>query len=271
MFRLSRLLPIALCLFFSNPFFGQHDARQVVSGIVLKNDKAALPTADFLQSLKNDWGLQPDSVTEKDGTVVFYAGNALVMLAQLDYPVSTTDLAAPIGISWLWKNARAEVPLHQSQLVISVMSNGIPPLQLYMIFTRVAACALDHSNASGLFMNNQYLLLPKGFYLESARNMTDTALPAYLWVYFGMLQDGKQSSGYTYGLSAFGLQEMEVFNSARSVSEVHAFLYDVAQDCLLKNRQLQAGETVRGTGSSDIPVKIDKAKMIEGTTIQLLF
>lgn len=251
--------------------FAQTPDRQVVTGMILKNDKAAFDSKGFLAALKSEWKTAADSVSEKDGTLVFISGTAVVMLANMDYGVPATDLAAPAGISWLWKTAKTEALRNQSHLVLSVIGPSGQAAKLYKLFTRVAACALQHANASGVFMNNQYLLLPKGYYLESARNMTDASLPLYLWVYFGILQENGRSSGYTYGLSEFGLEEMEIVDSQQSVQEAHAFLYDAAHDCVLYSRRVAEGDKVVGSEGQIVIAHRSAAKFVEGMTVKLDF
>lgn len=265
----SIFFALALCLCL--PALAQSTDRQVVTGMVLKNDKAKFDSKTFLAALKTDWKVPTDSVSEKDGTLVFISGNAVVMLANMDYAVPTVDLAAPAGISWLWKNAETEALRNQSHLVISVIGNAGQATHLHKLFTKITACALANSNASGVFMNSQYLLIPKGYYIEAARNMTDAELPIYLWVYFGLLQDKGTSSGYTYGLAEFGLPEIEVVETTMPVQEAHAFLYDVTHEVILYNRRLKDGDKVSGSENQQVTVHLSPAKFLEGTTVKLTY
>lgn len=212
--------------------------REIVSGMVLLNDKNLFDSKVFFANLNKDWHMKADSISEKEHTIVFISSNTIVMLSQLDYPIPQSDIAAAAGISWLWKNAETEAPKHSAQLVVSVIGGSGQTVVLHKIFSKIAACALASSNSSGIYMPNSYLLLSKGYYVESARNMNEATLPLYLWVYFGVLQDKNMSSGYTYGLRAFGLQEMEIVNSSHPVAEVHACLYDAAQSVVKKNQRL---------------------------------
>jgi hypothetical protein len=268
-FTQSIFFVLALCLCL--PVFAQTTDRQVIAGMVLKNDKAKFDSKAFFATLKTEWKVVADSVSEKDGTLVFISGNAVVMLANMDYAVPTVDLAAPAGISWLWKNAETEALRNQSHLVISVIGGTGQATALHKLFTKVTACALANSNSSGIFMNSQYLLIPKGYYIEAARNMTDATLPIYLWVYFGLLQDKGMSSGYTYGLTEFGMNEIEIVDSQMPVQEAHAFLYDVTHEVILYNKHLKDGDKVSGSENQQVTVRLSPAKFLEGNTVKLSY
>ena len=162
--------------------------KQIVSGMVLKNDKAAFDYKAFLSDLSSDWKIKADSVSFKDQTLVFVCQNAVVMIANMDYPLPKAEIASAAEISWLWKSAELDAPRHQSYLLVSVIGKPGQALSLYKLFTKIAACSLENTNSSGVYMHNQYLLLSKGYYSEAAKNMNEAALPVYLWVYFGILQ-----------------------------------------------------------------------------------
>lgn len=244
---------------------------KVVSGSILLNDKTAPDFKAILAALRSDWKLRTDSLNIGDKTVVFSTPDATVMLAYLDYPVSAAEVRFAAEISWLWKNAETEAPKHQAQLVISVVGNGSRMLDLYKLFTKVAAGALGKTRALGIHLGSQHLLLTKGYFTETARTMSDESLPLYCWVYFGLLQENGKNSGYTHGLQEFGLQEMEVVQSELSLQDVHAKLYEATQYVVRYNVHLQDGQTVPTSEGQKIPVKRSNAVFLEGQTLKLIF
>jgi Domain of unknown function (DUF4261) len=248
--------------------------KQVVIGQILKNDKAAFDSKSFLSALGADWKVKTDSISNKGQTLVFTSGNLVVTIANMDYALPPADIAAAAEISWLWKTAEIDAARHKSYLQISVIGTPGQTVKLYKLFTKVAACALENSNASGIFLQNQYLLLSKGYFTEAAKNMTDDNLPVYLWVYFGILQEKGKSSGYTYGLKEFGMQEIEIVNSDHSLQEVHACIVDATQFVLMSNKRLQDGEEVSGGDgevAQKIKVNLSDGAFLEGKTLKLRF
>lgn len=245
-------------------------SQKVVTGMVLLNDKATPDAQQILTALRTEWKLKTDSVSIADKTVVFSVPGATVMLAHLEYPVAAAQVQSAAGISWLWKNAGPEVAQHQSQLVISVIGSSNRTLDLYKVFTKVAAAALSKTNSSGVFLNSQYMLSSKSFFTSAAKNMMqEQSLPIYCWVYFGMLQEDNLNSGYTYGMAEFGMPDMEIVKSAHSNQEVHATLYDAAQTIILYNLHLQDGQQVTTAEDIKITVKKMPGAMLEGDVLRL--
>jgi len=157
-------------------------------------------------------------------------------------------------------------------VVISVIGSNAHTLDLYKTFTKVAAGVLEHTTASGAYMNSQYLLLPKEFYLTSARNLLkDKNLPVYCWVYMGIMEEATQCSGYTYGLRDFGLEEMEIVKATGSASEIHAVLFDAATSVIQYDTHLQDGQQFTTIEGSKLNVKKSKAAFIDGETFKLEF
>jgi hypothetical protein len=251
----------------------QSGAR-VVSGAVLLNTRTMPKPKEVLDELRGNWKVKTDSVNISDKTVVFSAPEGTVMLAYLDYPVAQNEVYTAASISWLWKNAEAEATRHQAQMVISVLgASQSDPVKLYQLFTRVAGGVLSATDAAGVYMNEELLLLSKGYYLEAAKNMSDDNLPLYCWLYFGLMEeDGGKAGAFTYGLKEFGFPEMEITQSAHSLQEAHAVLYDAAAYVLRYKVHLKDGQQVPLDAGLKIPVTVSKAVYIqEGETIKLSY
>lgn len=271
------ILITAFSAVFSQTVFSQKKeqtpapAQKVVSGVVLLNNKTAPDAKTLLASLKKDWTLKVDSSSVAEKTIVFTGpGAATVMIAFLDYPVPAAEIGTAARISWLWKNGADEALRHQSQVVISVIGTEGKALDLYKLFTAVAGGVLENTNACGVYMADQYLLLSKGFYTSAARNMRDNqTLPLYCWAYFGMTQENDLSSGYTWGLQEFGLSEMEIVNSKQTMADVHAVLYDAAITVVQYNLKLQDGQRFTTLEGQKLTGKRSKGVYQEGETFKI--
>ena len=237
---------------------------KVVTGTVLVNDRTPLDFKTFTTALKTDWGVRVDSVNQAEKTLVVYTPAATVMLANMDYPAPVADIRAAAEAAWLWQNASEEAPRHQSQVVISVIGSTTKPVDLYKLFTRVAAAVLDNTRSCGIYMNSQYVLQSKGFYLQAARNLNEKALPIYCWVFFGMLKQDGGNSAYTYGMKEFGLPDLEIVKSQHSLQEVHAVLHDIVRDALQFNTRLQDGSVVETLEGKKITLKLNNSTFLEG-------
>jgi Domain of unknown function (DUF4261) len=247
--------------------------NKVVTGTILLNNKVAPDAKILLNNLKGAWKLRTDSANVSDKTVVFSTGTETVMIAWLDYPAPAAEVQAAARLSWLWKNAKQEAALHQSQVVISVIGSEKKAVELYKIFTKTAAAVLENTQSSGVFMNSQYLILSKDFYLAAARNtLNDKALPMYCWVYFGMMdEENQKSSGYTYGLREFGLEELEIEHANGTTADTHAVLFDVATSIVLYNTQLKENQVFTTIEGLKVTVRKGKAAFVDGETFKLQY
>jgi len=265
-----------LCLFSQTVFAqktpGSPASRQVVTGSILLNDQTQPDNKAILNALKSDWKVPADSVNIAGKTMVFTVPGATVMIAYLDYPVAPPELLAAAKISWLWPAATEEATRHKAQTVISIIGKPNKALDMYKLFTKVAAAVLENSRASGVFMNSQYLLLPKGFYTAAAHNMLQReTLPLYCWIYFGITQENGTSSGYTFGLEEFGLLDMEIVKATRSREEVHANLYDAVSQLLPYRTILIDGQAFTTSEGEKLSAKRSKGTYVEAETWKLGF
>ena len=269
---MRHLLSFFFILFSITIFAQPANPQHIVTGVVLVNDKAAPDPQQILAALRSDWKMMPDSVSISEKTLLFSVPGASVMIAFLDYPAAAAEVQAAASISWLWKNAGPEIARHQSQVVISILGSSSRTLDMYKALTKVAAVTLEKTNSCGVFLNSQYLVNSKAFFMAGARNMMqEQSLPVYCWIYFGMLQENNLNSGYTFGMAEFGKPDMEIVKSEHSVQEVHAALYDATQSILLYNLQLKDGQEVTNGEDVKIPVKKMKGQMLEGEVLQLQY
>jgi hypothetical protein len=252
-----------LLFVFHTPLYSKQSTEQlVVSGTVILKEKGGLNHKALLSAFKADWNLRVDSVNTSEKTLVFSTNwGVTVMLAYLDYAAAPDEIGAAARLSWLWKTAGEECSNHLAQLVISVIGPANRSLDLHKIFTQTAAAVLENTVSPGIYMDDQYLLLSSGYYIAAARNMVQNqSIPLYCWVYFGRPGDG---NAFTFGLSEFGLPEMEIVNSLHSESEVHATLYDAALSVVKYNSIIQDGQTLTTEEGSAAVVHLIKGTYLE--------
>lgn len=275
--RIPAFFTALLLAFFGTTAFAQKnkpaDAQKIATGTILLNDKSPIDNKAFLAALKTDWGIRTDSVQAADKTLVFsLPNNTTVMIAWLAYPMAPAEIKAAADISIIWPGAAEEAGRHQSQAVVSVIGPASRTVELYKLFTRISGALLDNSRSSGIYLGSQYLLVPKGYFLESARNLNEQILPLSCWIYFGLSQDGDKNSGYTYGMGEFGLPEFEVVNSEHSVQEIYALLNDAADYAIRTNTRFQDGQFFNAPNGEKFQVQVSKSVLLKNeTTVKLKF
>lgn len=245
---------------------------KIVTASVLLNEKNAPNFNAIIAALRTQWQLKVDSVTVADRTAIFSTPEATVMLAYLDYPTPKTDLEPAAAISWLWKTADKETAGHRAQVVISIAGSSRRALALYKLFTKVGATVLEKTDASGIFLSAQYLVVSKGYFMESAKNMQDNALPVYCWVYFGLLQQQGKTSCYTYGMQELGMPEVEVVRSEQPIAQTHAVVFDAVQYMLQYNITPTDGRALPiGDGQKIKTVYSEGVALKDAKTVKLEF
>ncbi|HNM26950.1 MAG TPA: DUF4261 domain-containing protein, partial [Saprospiraceae bacterium] len=257
--RIPAFFTALLLSFLATTAFAQKnkpaDAQKIVTGTILLNDKTPVDNKAFLAALKTDWGIRTDSVQAGEKTLVFsLPNNTTVMIAWLNYPAAPAEIKAAADISMIWPGAADEAGRHQSQAVVSVIGPASRTVELYKLFTKISAALLDNTRSSGIYLSSQYLLVPKGYFIESARGLNDQVLPLSCWIYFGLQQNGDKNSGYTYGMGEFGLPEFEVVNSEHAVQEVYALLTDAVDYVIRTNTRFQEGQYFNAPNGEKIQV-----------------
>ncbi|MFN8303675.1 MAG: DUF4261 domain-containing protein [Saprospiraceae bacterium] len=275
--RIPAFFTALLLSFLATTAFAQKnkpaDAQKIVTGTILLNDKTPVDNKAFLAALKTDWGIRTDSVQAGEKTLVFsLPNNTTVMIAWLNYPAAPAEIKAAADISMIWPGAADEAGRHQSQAVVSVIGPASRTVELYKLFTKISAALLDNTRSSGIYLSSQYLLVPKGYFIESARGLNDQVLPLSCWIYFGLQQNGDKNSGYTYGMGEFGLPEFEVVNSEHAVQEVYALLTDAVDYVIRTNTRFQEGQYFNAPNGEKIQVQVSKSVLLKNeTTVKLKF
>ncbi|MBK9336960.1 MAG: DUF4261 domain-containing protein [Lewinellaceae bacterium] len=238
--------------------------NKAVSGMVLLNDQTPVDFNAIAESVKKDWGIRLDSFSQSGKNLVLYTTSATIRLTNMDYPASIVEIKSAAEGAWMWQAAREEAPLHQSQVIVTVVGAGNRPVQLYKLYTSVVAAVLDNTRACGVYLPGQYLLHSKDFFLQSARSLDQNVLPIYCWIYFGMFQKDGMTCAYTYGLTEFGMPDLEIVQSRHTLQEAHAVLYDIARDALQNNAKLQDGSVIETLEGEKFTLKLSKSLYLEG-------
>lgn len=264
-----RLPALLLALFFIFSHLNAAETK-VVTGVVLLNDLKSPDFKKITQTLSAKWGAKVDSLSITDKTALFVANGATITMAFFNYPDKSDDIIASSGISWLWKNAEQVALTHKGQLVISIIGDDRRALEMYMTFTRCAAAVLENTNSSGVFMNSQYLLLEKGYYLSAANNLNkQQALPLYCWVYFGIMEKDDMHGGYTYGMTEFCGVEMEINSKDATVSDLHNLLYAAALKAVESRKPWRNGDVYTTNAGDKLTLKTAKGIYLDQQVLQI--
>ena len=269
----TRLTVLSLLLFSYSIITAQvpeiTENTNTVLGMLLLPEMKLMDYPNIEESILNTWDIGQDDIDGNDQTISFVTEDVTFLIAMIPAPIPSEQLASAVEYSYLWKDARTAFD-NQSHIAIAAVGEKTP-LELNVAFTKIVAILLENSDATGVFLTNQALVLPKEFYLAEAATMDDENLPLYLWIYFGLRPGDDGNSAYTYGLKEFGLKEIEVVNSKYSMEEVVAFIYDASQYVLTGDVELNDGETIGFSEEQKIKVSLSNGVNLDGETLKLAY
>ncbi len=243
----------------------------LVLGMALLNDIPKMDFKKIVRELQYKYNLNVtgQDFDEQKGIGVIQLKGSQIAIGLMNIPIPGDELEFPSQISYLWPNASDLTPKHKAHIIISVTSTGDSKLDLYKTFTKAAASVLTNTNAFGIYLGNQTLVLPTDFYVAGANSMTDEDLPLMNWIYFGLRDEDGKNSGYTFGLKEFGFDEMEIINSDHSKEEIQEMLFNLSHYVIQDDVTLKDGETVGLTEEQKLKLTRTKGVQLEGTTLKI--
>ncbi len=227
------------------------------------------------RTLKEQWGITPDDTGENpaeeedENTAVFWVEGTMCAYSLMPAPVPGGEAERFAAANYFWKEAVEVTKTHTAHLLISVMGDKKDPVKAAKLFTALAASVLEQPEVLGIYTSGT--VLAPDHYIQVASDMKNGDLPVMDWIYVGLYQGQKGVCGYTYGLTAFGREEMEVLDSAHAPGEILEFLYDLCIYMLKSDAYIRDGETVGHSAEEKLPVHRSKGAALDGMTLKIAF
>ena len=110
------------------------------------------------------------------------------------------------------------------------------------------------------------------FFLDMAEVMKDDDMfPLLNLVYFGLAGTETGVDGYTYGLKAFGKDEIEILDSQVSPAELRDFLITISGYIVEENVTLRDGETIGFSAEQKLPITRSEGVYVEEDTLKIKY
>jgi Domain of unknown function (DUF4261) len=223
----------------------------------------------IVDNLKNEWGLTISDITGDDDTAIITIDGDLATIAYLSAPIPMSDIEGTAQYAYNWQNVLADIKGLTGHAIVSIMRSEKTTLEQYKLFSKVLSAILSTSPSVGVYQGSQSLLIPSGQYKESAEALKADSLPVHLWVYLGLRKSEGGNSVYTYGMTAFAKNEMEVINSTLELDELYDFISNICAYVIGSNVTLNSGETLGYTADQKISITLSKGHFIEGQSLKL--
>ncbi len=227
---------------------------------------------DFAQRWPDD--PTPTESSAEENTMSFQVGDSIVTVGAMPAPIPWSDLEGPCATSLLWKNATEEVKAHKIHAIVTVMAD-LNSIEMSTLLTKVTTSLMESTSAAiGVYWGSATLVIPKEIFTEFATEVLPLGPPLHIWVDFrvGPDEDGETSSGFTAGMKALGLMELEAEQSPEPPGELRERLYGLADYLVENGPVINDGDTIGEDANEKIRVVYSKSAFgHEGKVMRLVY
>ena len=223
----------------------ESDHTGVFTGFVLLS-KGEWDKEQFIRDMKEKWDIAVDEYDESeekdDDALVFEVGDMLAAVSLNNYPIPGGEAEGNAENNYMWEDAVKVAKKHRAHLMVAVLGKEEDLLEKGKLFTKVVAACCRQEYATGIYTSG--VVFEPRFYEGFADMMQEDELPIFNWIWFGLWQNEKGLNGYTYGMEAFGKDEMEVLGTNADPNDLRDFLASLASYVLENDVELHDGETI---------------------------
>ena len=226
---------------------GETDANRtgVFTGFVLLS-RGEWDKGQFIRDMKDKWDIpveEYDASEEKnDGALVFEVDDMLAAVSLNNYPIPGGEAEANAENNYMWEDAVKAAREHRAHILVAVLGKEEDLLEKGRLFTKAVAACCRQKCATGVYTSG--VVFEPRFYEGFADMMQEDELPIFNWIWFGLWRNEDGLNGYTYGMEAFGKDEMEVLGADAGPGDLRDFLASLASYVLENDVELHDGETI---------------------------
>ena len=221
------------------------DHAGVFTGFVLLS-KEEWDKEQFVRDMKEKWGItveEYDASEEKgDDALVFEADDMLAAVSLMPYPIPDGEAEANAENNYMWEDAVKAAREHRAHIMVAVLGKEEDLLEKGKLFTKMVAACCRQKYTTGIYTSG--VVFEPRFYEGFADMILEDELPIFNWIWFGLWRDENGMNGYTYGMEAFGKDEMEVLGADAQPGDLRDFLASLASYVLENDVELHDGETI---------------------------
>ncbi len=243
-----------------------------ISFVLLK--ECSWDKARFLSDLKVEWNIDADkeggAADKYENILVFEKDGMMATVSLLPAPVPGGEAERNAAMNYLWPKAVDVTKTHTAHLVIAVLAYGKDMREAGKLLVKLCDTSLNDERAIGVYTAGT--VFEPSFYRDAAAIIRKGLLPIFNWVYIGLRRtDNGRMDGYTFGLEAFGKDEIEIVNTQASPDELHFFLVEIANYVLDGDVVLNDGETIGSSADEKLPISRSKGVHLDGETLKIEF
>lgn len=224
--------------------------------------------------LLSEWGItaqgEEESKTGGEESLIFDVEGMMVAVSLMPAPVPNKEAEQNAANNYLWSEAVEVTRSHLAHLLVVVLGKqGHSALDSATLWVKVTAACCKQKNSLGVYACGT--VFEPGFYCQVADMIKEGEVPVLDLVYFGLYHSGKGMCAYTYGLRAFGKDEMEVLNTPAEPGELRDFLFDLVYYVIAQNATLSDGETIGFSAEQQLPITRSTSDVLDGMTLKIAY
>lgn len=272
-------VPALFCLFAAvlSPFAIQCPApvppasKTHILGMILLENAEKPDFAKIADTLSARWQINAKYHSAGTDAAILILEGCTAAIAYLPFPIPGDAVAQTAACNYFWENGATEAPRHKAHIVLSLQDAGKDPLAENILFTKLADAVLRSTPATGIYLGDRTLALPKDFYLDHAENLQTGELPLLNWIYFGFRKHKNRFSAFTYGMQDFGKPNLEILESQHTPDDIHTVLYNAAHFMLASDAELIPGEKIAVSDKQNCKVKLSEGRHLKENTLKIAY
>lgn len=246
----------------------QEDPLLLAMPMFKNGEKYSIETV--LAYLTQSWGYEIEGQDYDDTTAVLTTQGTMFAIAFMPAPIPSDDIQNSAQYAYNWQSVVEDIQEVDSHAIVSVVSGAMDNVERHLLLSRILfAIMATTPGCVGVYQGSQTLLIPREQYLDYAQELLEGKIVVPLWVYIGLRTTTEGNNIYTYGLTAFGKQEIEVIDSPLSLDELYPFLVNICSYVIESDVVFQHGETLGYTAEQKINITSSKGVWVEGETLKL--
>ena len=215
-------------------------------------DKIGFDKAALIKNLETQWGIVCNAeegdnsnhwvIKDKSSEALIVKQGKLFAIVGYNPRRLSENLEMAAYDNYMWEGAQAAPQNYKANITITIMGRKGDLMQRAKLFAKVTAACCSVKSASAVYIND--VLVQKDFYINAASLIKENELPLDCWIWFGIHKTKKGYSAYTYGLEAFGKDELEVLDADCDPNQLRNFLYDVAENIIKNDLTFKDGDII---------------------------
>lgn len=248
----------------------ESDHTGIFTGFVLLS-KGEWDKEQLIRDLKEKWDLtaQEDGEDERDDALVFQVGDMIAAVSLMPAPIPDGEAETNAQNNYMWPEAVEAARAHKAHVMVAVLGKEENLLEKGRLYAKLLAACCRQKYATGVYTSG--VVFEPRFYEGFADMMRRGKLPIFNWIWFGLYRSEGGMNAYTYGMEAFGREEMEVLNTDAEPGDLRDFLASLAAYVLESGVELRDGETIGFSAGDKHAITRSEGVSLPGITLKISY